>query len=213
MPAARVKSGSRKDERALEVGGQANPGAHHVTILIGLVITLGCLLGGFVAMGGHVGVIWQPWEYVIICGSALGTFVVANPMKTIKDSGTGVVEALTNDAPTSREYLDVLAVLLLPDARSAQQAAQRGRGPFRRSRAVADLPEVPERHQEHRAADVHLRLLPPDHHRQRPHARDRGADGRGDPDHQERQAQGLSLHGDDLGGASRRSASSPPCSA
>jgi flagellar motor component MotA len=25
-----------------------------VTIIIGLVITLGCLLGGFVAMGGHV---------------------------------------------------------------------------------------------------------------------------------------------------------------
>ena len=51
------------------------------------MITLGCLLGGFVAMGGHVHVIWQPWEYVIICGSALGTFVVANPMKTIKDIG------------------------------------------------------------------------------------------------------------------------------
>jgi len=82
-----------------------------VTIIIGLVITLGCLLGGFVAMGGHVYVIWQPWEYVIICGSALGTFVVANPMKTIKDSGTAMVEAFKNAAPTSREYLDVLGVL------------------------------------------------------------------------------------------------------
>ena len=70
-----------------------------MTILIGLVITLGCLLGGFVAMGGHVGVIWQPWEYVIICGSALGTFVVANPMKTIKDSGTGIVEAFDQRRP------------------------------------------------------------------------------------------------------------------
>jgi chemotaxis protein MotA len=82
-----------------------------VTIIIGLVITLGCLLGGFVAMGGHVYVIWQPWEYVIICGSALGTFVVANPMKTIKDTGRGVVEAFKNSIPKSREYLDVLGVL------------------------------------------------------------------------------------------------------
>ncbi len=39
-----------------------------MTILLGLVITLGCMLGGFMAMGGHVLVIWQPWEYVIICG-------------------------------------------------------------------------------------------------------------------------------------------------
>ncbi len=65
-----------------------------MTIIIGLVITLGCMLGGFMAMGGHVDVIWQPWEYVIICGSALGTFVVANPMKTIKDSGKGLVRGV-----------------------------------------------------------------------------------------------------------------------
>jgi chemotaxis protein MotA len=82
-----------------------------LTIIIGLVITLGCLLGGFMAMGGHVEVIWQPWEYVIICGSALGTFVVANPMKTIKDAGKGLIEAFKNSVPTSREYLDVLGIL------------------------------------------------------------------------------------------------------
>jgi chemotaxis protein MotA len=50
-----------------------------VTIAIGLVVTLLCVLGGFAAMGGHVVVIWQPWEYVIICGAAFGTFIVANP--------------------------------------------------------------------------------------------------------------------------------------
>jgi len=82
-----------------------------VTIILGLVITLGCLLGGFVAMGGHVHVIWQPWEYVIICGSALGTFVVANPMKTIKDAGKGIVEAFKDAAPKRRQYLDVLGAL------------------------------------------------------------------------------------------------------
>ena len=82
-----------------------------MTIILGLVITLGCLLGGFVAMGGHVEVIWQPWEYVIICGSALGTFVVANPMKTIKDSGVAVIEAFKDASPKNRHYLDVLGVL------------------------------------------------------------------------------------------------------
>jgi chemotaxis protein MotA len=82
-----------------------------VTIIAGLVITLGCMLGGFVAMGGHVYVIWQPWEYVIICGASLGTFVVANPMKTIKDCGKGMVEAFKNSSPKKGEYLDVLGVL------------------------------------------------------------------------------------------------------
>ena len=40
-------------------------------ILIGLVVTLGCVLGGFMAMGGHIDVLIQPWEVVIICGAAL----------------------------------------------------------------------------------------------------------------------------------------------
>jgi chemotaxis protein MotA len=94
-----------------------------MTIIVGLIITLGCLLGGFVAMGGHVHVIWQPWEYVIICGSALGTFVVSNPMKTIKDSGKGVLEAFKHDVPKKREYLDVLGVLysLMRELRSKQR--------------------------------------------------------------------------------------------
>jgi len=82
-----------------------------VTIPLGLVITLASLLGGFAGMGGHVRVIWQPWEYVIICGAALGTFLVANPMKTIKDSGKGILEALKNAVPSNRQYLDVLGVL------------------------------------------------------------------------------------------------------
>lgn len=82
-----------------------------MTIIVGLLITLGCMLGGFMAMGGHVSVIWQPWEYVIICGAALGTFVVANPMKTIKDTGKALLEGFKNDAPKQRQYLDVLGIL------------------------------------------------------------------------------------------------------
>src|SRR5688572_23376464 len=69
------------------------------------------MLGGFVAMGGHVGVIWQPWEYLIIGGSALGTFVVANPLKTIKDTGAGLKEAFTSNAPGQQQYLEVLGIL------------------------------------------------------------------------------------------------------
>jgi len=84
-----------------------------VTILIGLVITLGCMFGGFVAMGGNIVVIWRPWEYVMICGSALGTFIVANPMKTIKDTGTGLMQAFKGDMPGQKDHLDVLSLLFV----------------------------------------------------------------------------------------------------
>lgn len=94
-----------------------------MTIIIGLLITLGAMLGGFMAMGGRVEVIWQPWEYVIICGAALGTFVVANPMKTIKDVGRGFVEVLRMQTPKRDEYLEVLGVLhaLMRELRGPQR--------------------------------------------------------------------------------------------
>lgn len=82
-----------------------------MTIIVGLIITLVCMLGGFTAMGGHVWVIWQPWEYVIICGAALGTFVVANPMKTIKDVGKASFQAFRNDVPTMAEHIELLSLL------------------------------------------------------------------------------------------------------
>ncbi|MEX0346173.1 MAG: flagellar motor stator protein MotA [Rhizobiaceae bacterium] len=82
-----------------------------MTIIIGLVVTMGCVIGSFMAMGGHVGVLGQPFEYVIICGAALGTFLVANPLAVVKDSGRGIFEALKNSVPHEKEYLQLLGLL------------------------------------------------------------------------------------------------------
>ena len=36
---------------------------------------MGCMLGGFASVGGKLSVLWQPSEFIVICGSALGTFI------------------------------------------------------------------------------------------------------------------------------------------
>lgn len=82
-----------------------------MTFVIGMVVVIGCLLGGFAAMGGHIGVLWQPFEYVIILGSAIGTFFVANPIKVVKDSFKGIMEAIKESTPKPRDYLDTLSIL------------------------------------------------------------------------------------------------------
>jgi len=82
-----------------------------VGIIIGLVVTFGCVLGGFMAMGGHLDVLMQPWELVIIGGAAVGCFLVANPMSTVKDAGRGVMEALKGAVPKEKDYLETLGVL------------------------------------------------------------------------------------------------------
>lgn len=82
-----------------------------MTFVIGLVVVIGSVIGGFAAMGGHVGVLWQPFEYVIILGSAIGTFFVANPIKVVKDTFKGIMEAIRESTPKPRDYLDTLSLL------------------------------------------------------------------------------------------------------
>ena len=82
-----------------------------MNFVIGSVIAFASILGGYAAMGGHLAVIWQPWEFVIICGSAFGIFVVANPIYTIKDTGAAVVQAVLGRAPKSKDYLEVMGLL------------------------------------------------------------------------------------------------------
>jgi chemotaxis protein MotA len=69
------------------------------------------MIGGYSALGGHLEVLVQPFEFVIICGASLGVFIIANTFATIKDSGKAMVEAITDKVPKPRDFLDVLSVL------------------------------------------------------------------------------------------------------
>lgn len=64
-------------------------------VIIGYVIILGCVLGGFIMAGGHLGVLMQPVEVLIIGGSAFGAFLAGNSMHTVKAAlagGTGTMK-------------------------------------------------------------------------------------------------------------------------
>ena len=78
---------------------------------IGLLIAIGCILGGYAALGGHMAVLMQPYEFIIIAGASLGIFIVANTMTVIKDCGRAFLEATLDKVPKPRDYLDVLGVL------------------------------------------------------------------------------------------------------
>lgn len=56
-------------------------------LLLGIAIILICVFGGFVAMGGRLDVLFQPFEAVIILGAAAGAFVIGNPGPVLKQTG------------------------------------------------------------------------------------------------------------------------------
>jgi len=82
-----------------------------LNFIIGLMIAVGSILGGYGALGGHLEVLFQPFEFLIIAGTALGIFIVANPLATIKDCGKAVMEAVPDAVPRPRDFLDVLSAM------------------------------------------------------------------------------------------------------
>jgi chemotaxis protein MotA len=53
--------------------------------ILGILIVLGAVFGGFAFMGGTVGAIWQPIEMLIIVGAAVGALVVGNPKHVLAE--------------------------------------------------------------------------------------------------------------------------------
>ena len=57
----------------------------------GWIIAFGCVIGGFLWLGGHVEQLWVPEEYLIIFGAALGTLMASNKWRNLKSMGRSFV--------------------------------------------------------------------------------------------------------------------------
>ena len=79
-------------------------------VIIGIVTVFVCVLGGYVAMGGKLAVLWQPFEVVIIVGAAIGAVIIGNPKSVIGKLGKGVGKAAKGPAYKKEDYIELLSV-------------------------------------------------------------------------------------------------------
>ncbi len=80
-------------------------------VIIGYVVIVGSVLGGFILAGGHVHSLIQPTELLIIGGAALGAFFVSNSPKAIKATLGAIPKVLKGSKLNKALYLDLLAML------------------------------------------------------------------------------------------------------
>ncbi len=52
--------------------------------IVGFLVVVGTVMGGYAAAGGHLGVLWEPLEFVIIFGGGIGAFIIANSSVVLK---------------------------------------------------------------------------------------------------------------------------------
>ncbi len=79
--------------------------------LIGFIVVIGSVLGGYVLSHGQLAALWQPFELLIIGGSALGAFLVSNPLHLIRATGRAMFRSLVGRHYGQVMYMDLLSLL------------------------------------------------------------------------------------------------------
>ncbi len=79
-------------------------------VIIGTLVVIGSIIGGYLMVGGHLAVLFQPAEIVIIGGSGIGAFITANKKETIAGAISGLIGLLKGPKYGSDDYLELLTL-------------------------------------------------------------------------------------------------------
>ena len=76
--------------------------------IIGLLVVMGAVLGGYAMAGGPFAVLLQPNELVVIGGAAVGTVMISSARASPRAHFQGAEERFSGHPPTQSDYLDLL---------------------------------------------------------------------------------------------------------
>lgn len=81
--------------------------------IIGIVLVIGLVFGGYLGAGGSMTIILKalPFEMVMICGAALGAFVLGNDLATLKGTGRDIARVFKGPKWHAADYRDLLCLL------------------------------------------------------------------------------------------------------
>lgn len=82
-----------------------------MNLIVGAVIVIGCILGGYVLEHGHLAALFQPVELLIIGGAAFGAFFISHPMPVIKKALGGIPGLLKGSPYSKARYMELLALM------------------------------------------------------------------------------------------------------
>ncbi len=79
--------------------------------IIGYVIVLGAVIGGFILEGGPIAVLNQTVEFLIIGGAAIGSLVAGTPTKVLLGLVNALKQAVGGSGYSKAEYMELFAML------------------------------------------------------------------------------------------------------
>ena len=78
-------------------------------VIVGIVVVVVSILGGYIMEGGAVLVLNQPAEFIIIGGAALGSLLIGTPVSTVKRL-ISQLTALLGAGPSKADFSELLAM-------------------------------------------------------------------------------------------------------
>ncbi len=82
-----------------------------MTVIVGWLVVLGAVFGGYALAGGHLAALFQPLELLMIGGAAAGAFFVGNTPKAIKATFKAAPAVFKGSKLNKAAYMDLLALL------------------------------------------------------------------------------------------------------
>ena len=79
--------------------------------IVGLLVVLGAVLGGYLMEHGKLAVLLQPAELLIIGGAVAGTMLAANPVHVLKELADGIKRVFRPETWDRTRYLETLQML------------------------------------------------------------------------------------------------------
>ncbi len=79
--------------------------------IVGTVIVLASVAGGFLMVGGNLLALWHPSEIVVIIGAALGAFITSNSVKVVKSSFVNALAVAKKPRYDRGAYVDLLKLV------------------------------------------------------------------------------------------------------
>ncbi|MBI3418979.1 MAG: flagellar motor stator protein MotA [Proteobacteria bacterium] len=79
--------------------------------IIGILVVILCTLVSYVLEHGHIEVLWQPLEAVIIIGSSIGAFITSNPPAVLKRTTKLLPLAFKKPKYNKQSYVELLSML------------------------------------------------------------------------------------------------------
>ncbi len=80
-------------------------------VIVGYVIIIISVFGGFAIAGGHLASLWQPVELLMIGGAAIGAFIVGNSNKALKATMKALPTVFKSSKYTKAMYMDLMTLL------------------------------------------------------------------------------------------------------